>query len=418
MAIRFPAGDEKGPEQREGFLTSDAPPFLRSTIVSEMFTHPVSSSVNEKVKRLSFRIVFLSFVLLLLGSAFPKNVDAFQNKKLRVYVLAGQSNCVGASGLVPCHTVDESDWKTPYVYKMLSSLNDTSNPASNPSSWKNSGHDGSGQIGTRISHMLYPFNSLLREENKRRLEANIERRFDDAKLVDLKNGETNDFSRGPASFGFNSFVGPEVEFARWMRKHHEQADVAVIKVAVGSSTMNDWEPARRLWIDEPTSQRQSQRRVELSDCLFCEHLLPTVNASLETLSRLPGYSKVELAGFVWIQGESDLSQYTNRYSEAQREQAADDYEQCFEVMVDALRKAHNRQMSFAICLTHETEPFVGSKAVSRLQSVQKRIAERDPLGIWVDTSDVVLVDGYHWDTRSIQRIGERSASRLSGVESK
>ena len=364
------------------------------------------------------------FVLIVSTLFVTSTYDNVQGQKpLRVYVVAGQSNCVGAKGLVVKYPANSTDWRARYVYK-TPDLPPDDFDINNPFDWKTSGYDSNLDIGTQfISHMGYP----------------------------LSGNEP-----------FNGHVGPEIQFSRWMRAEHPNEDIAIVKVAVGSTMMIEWEPARRFWDHGANNADKTTLRVNSSKRIFYQHLLPAVQNSINTFrqettsSGSSRYSSVTLSGFVWVQGENDLVDYVIGRDQAKvdgllssnrtRAQLLFDYRQSFLTMVNALRykpnaaSVGNPNMAFAICLTQPMKdieikpsnlnsippayrnqsPAAYKQRVERLifefHRMQRLVADNDSRGVWVSIKDLKLADNFHWDTPSLRDVGLRAGVVMSGVE--
>jgi hypothetical protein len=371
---------------------------------------------------------------------------AAQNNQVKVFVFGGQSNCTGAGGRVARHLVDNQAWRSPYVFKMIRNVRLPKNNPTYDRNWlKRSFYtpqdlDGDGELdyetGTRLSHLMYPFHTLFHPNNSSRLLHNYLEEFDCA--VHPPTWDSG-CAKYPGAFddnhannlGFDGFIGSEVSFAKSMRLEHPNHDIAIVKVSAGSSSIANWEPARRLWKPSPQGMTQHQARLHFSRdggpathdyLLFREHLAPAVKQTLMTLANQ--YDQVELAGFVWIQGESDLRHLDpTRRTRGYVNQKAIDYQRILYRMIAYLRREHNRQMPFVIARTTgnpqtDWNGTLKSERLITLQAAQMRVADDDPKGkgTWIDLDDLTMIgefdepesnDFHHLDTRSLQLLGHR-----------
>ena len=408
-----------------------------------MITSELLSMIQKRL------IVFASIIFLILA---PASVEA-QRKKLRVYLFAGQSNCTGGGGRVPKYPVDLQGWKSPFIYKMMQDLRarnedgSLANPPDQESTWfKNSGTDGrilngKRQIGTRASHLLYPFHTLWRPENGRRLEASLSGDYEAASRIDYHLGESSDFyfpssSRIGWRDGFNSFIGPEIEFARLMRIRHPDSEIAIIKVSAGGSSIRHWEPATRFWNPAPNGMSRHEARKSVSHLLFYKHLRWVLHYGMQTLRDMPDptfpsrsrYASVELSGFVWIHGESDLHGF-----DLNAHQYGLDYKDSFRRMINALRHWHGRKIPFVISRTkgflnqdiiQNGNQFQRSDRLLALQITQMELANEDPLGSWIDTDDIPnqieddgSTDRIHFGSAGLTELGLRVFEAFEEIDS-
>lgn len=386
-----------------------------------------------------------------------------QNDKVRVYVFAGQSNCNGAGGRIGRYKAVAQDWKSPYVYKMIQNVQSPANDPVSDSNWQKHSYyvpqdlDGDGdldyEVGTRLSHLRYPFHTIYHADNFERLQHNYAGEYDKAVHPPADPNcppypDAFNDNHG-ANNGFDSFIGAEAHFARKMRSQFPDEDIAIVKVSAGSSSMANWEPTKRLWESYPPgSNERYQARVVLSRdglttypntqitntsvyLLFYQHLVPAVRYSIQSLEDEYGVGNVELAGFVWIQGESDLRHYDPALrAPAYITQRGIDYQDTFDRMVHVLRVEHNMDMPFVICLTKgylDTDWATGSASqrVVNLQAIQKKIADDDDLGEWAYTDNLTIVsefdepsnpDQVHWDSESLRVLGARIFNRFMDIE--
>lgn len=400
----------------------------------------MTTTIYTLSKSLFSITVALSFLFV-----FDLSLSNAQNKKCRVYIFAGQSNCNGAGGRVARYRANSDDIMTPYVYKMIPNIRDTAfNPAIR-TNWQKYSFDGT---NITLSDMKYPFNTLFHPANATRLQANLRGDFNDAvwNRDTSPAGTFNDNPGNPNHDGFDSYVGAEVQFARRMRAEYPRDDVAIVKVSAGSSSIANWEPAQRLWGHIPEGpDRTHYREVHSTDrapsssdyLLFFRHLIPTLHGGLDALNDQYGDGNVELAGFVWIQGETDLYHMDeDRHSPAYINAKQEDYKNIFNRMVHVLRTLDNPNvpanpdMPFAICLTKgflngQTPSGIANiDAVLNQQEVQRDIADSDPLGGWVFTDDMRIVserdepnssDPVHWDSESLGLLGLRIFNKFNEI---
>jgi len=171
----------------------------------------------------------------------------------------------------------------------------------------------------------------------------------------------------------NGSVGPDVSALHQLASRLG-GTVAAVKVAAnGSSLVHDWDPGR-------------------SDGLYVSLRNAVSDAQLKAV---PGHGTPKIAGFFWMQGETDgIDPNTS-------------------AIYDANLRKFIEQMRTD--LGDDRLPFVlGRVRFSESNSLVVRLAQEDvgknlPKVETVDTDDLKLVDNLHYDTPSIEALGRRMA---------
>jgi len=102
----------------------------------------------------------------------------------------------------------------------------------------------------------------------------------------------------------------------------------------------------------------------------------------------------ELAGVLWVQGETDAFFFR------------EDYAENLQGFVSALRDDLGEpELPFVIARVRGFNTY--GKLLVR--DAQMAVAETDPFAVWVDTDDLVTSDNVHFDADSQLRLGKRMA---------
>lgn len=115
----------------------------------------------------------------------------------------------------------------------------------------------------------------------------------------------------------------------------------------------------------------------------------------------------EIAGFLWFQGESDAC---NSNPEVWK-----DYEQKLKELIDDVRRDVGvPNLPFLNVQINNIPLWDGKpeqpKGGAMIREAQKNVAEADPKGVWISTSN--LSQGYHYDAASHLTIGKRMAEAM------
>lgn len=350
--------------------------------------------------------------LTILFCCFAEDLRA--QRKLKIYVFAGQSNCKGAGSKVADFPFNNGgllnkDRQSLYMYKVISNVNP-----------QEPGPDGT-----------FPNNPQSIEDWKIR-NSDIPhwqfwQRYSAGQLDGDFFGTAAYVFRGAENF--DSHIGAEIQFARKMQDFKannanvsETTDIAIVKVAAGSSSIKMWEPAGRLK-GFPRLLASRDGGPHNRYLLFQDHLVPTIKQAINTWTNSDHAAisyppeNVEVAAFIWMQGESDLRHY---FSDPVG--AAVQYEDSFEEMISTLRSEpqfRNPEMPFLIYLTdgYINRPVnhpdfsgtgglqVYSERATDLRATQVRLANLHD-GYWARSiGSMQVADTVHWDTQSVFSIG-------------
>ena len=115
----------------------------------------------------------------------------------------------------------------------------------------------------------------------------------------------------------------------------------------------------------------------------------------------------EIAAFVWFQGESD--------ADHRDPQVWEDYEQKLrELIADVRRDVGVPNLPFLNIQINNIPLWDGTpdkpKGGAIIRAAQKKVAEEDPQGVWISTSN--LSKGYHYDANAFLTIGQRMAKAM------
>ena len=115
----------------------------------------------------------------------------------------------------------------------------------------------------------------------------------------------------------------------------------------------------------------------------------------------------EIAAFVWFQGESD--------ADHRDPQVWEDYEQKLrELIADVRRDVGVPELPFLNIQINNIPLWDGTpkepKGGPTIREAQKKVAEEDPQGVWISTSN--LSKGYHYDANAFLTIGQRMAKAM------
>lgn len=115
----------------------------------------------------------------------------------------------------------------------------------------------------------------------------------------------------------------------------------------------------------------------------------------------------EIAAFVWFQGESDACSSDPK--------VWSDYEQSLrDLIADVRRDVGVEALPFLSILINNIPLWDGKpdkpKGGETIRAAQKKVAEEDPKGVWISTSN--LSKGYHYDATSYLTIGKRMAEAM------
>jgi hypothetical protein len=179
---------------------------------------------------------------------------------------------------------------------------------------------------------------------------------------------------------FEHFFGPEITLARELSAHIP--NLAVFKSAYGGSNLaSDW-----------------KKGAGTGNQLY-DHMLGQYNHATALLDS--GSIQYEVAGFFWIQGESDA--------------ASVDYATAYEInlknLIQNIRAdVGNPALNVVLARigTHLPPPYIYKETV---RTAQMTVAEDDPLVSWVDTDDLPKdTDSIHLLADGVKTAGQRMAA--------
>ena len=191
--------------------------------------------------------------------------------------------------------------------------------------------------------------------------------------------------------------GPELLFGHAMANAISD-DIILVKVAEGGSDLH------QMW-------RSPSMEARLGKAVGVESLYPKLIQHATDVMNNPGtyfpkYAgknvKVEVAGFVWVQGFNDQFDATK----------AAGYELNLTDLIKDVRKDMNApNMTVAIGQSHTD----GSADGLKIMDAQKNVANTDSKADWVVTND--LSNFYHYDPAAMVVIGSRLGAVMAGLSS-
>ncbi len=184
---------------------------------------------------------------------------------------------------------------------------------------------------------------------------------------------------------FDPSTGPEVSFGRAVADGMPDRAVALIKYAVGGTSITSWDAANPLSFYG-----------DLID------LAASATADLQTQGMA-----TEFASFVWVQGETDAYDV---------EEDALAYESRLTALIQAVRGDLGKpNLPVVIARVHPAEPYLFADEV---QAAQAAVNGNVPYTALVDTDDLTLFDDFHYDANGQnilgRRLGEAYVQQLRG----
>jgi hypothetical protein len=178
------------------------------------------------------------------------------------------------------------------------------------------------------------------------------------------------------------WIGPEFGFARAMAPKVPAEKIYLIKVSCGGTGIDWWLPRDK----EDDDRYQWHRR-----------LIENIDAALEAIS-----GEYEVAGMLWMQGETDTMRKTPPQS----------YQKSLQELVAVMRQKFNRpDMPFVI--GRITIQLLKSKKyqwpfTEVVQAAQDAVAENDPHAYVIHSDDLSLRSDFtHFDVPGQLALGER-----------
>ncbi len=275
--------------------------------------------------RISVAAWISGFAIAFLGGAPVSAQDV-----VKVYVLAGQSNAVGAA-------LEE--------YELEAGLN----PQNDVLFWYEMGPS------TSICNPAF--------------------RIESGNWIALQAQPDN----GSGTFAIDSGFGAEIMLGRLLQDSRTD-DVAIVKFALPRTTLADeWNaPAGKLYVE----------------------LIAVVQQALAALGQM-GHT-TELAGFFWMQGESDAREISS----------ASQYEDNLTQLIASLRNDLGvLDLPVVIGRVHSVLNFFGNYPfVDVVRTAQLNVADSDPFAIMVDTDGFLLENDFvHFNSQGLLQLGQALA---------
>ena len=194
----------------------------------------------------------------------------------------------------------------------------------------------------------------------------------------------------PSSYGTlyygTEYFGPEVTFGRRMADERPDETIALIKYAIGGTDLAVcWNPGAEA--SDPS----------MGDCY--SGWLSTVRDGLEAME-----DEYEVAGMIWMQGESDA--YSQDYAAA--------YADNLRHLIDRVREDVSAdEMPFAMGIID----CIDCPYREVVRAAQAEVAAESELVMAVETEDLPQnIDNIHFDGSGMRTLGERLAGALLGDE--
>ena len=188
-----------------------------------------------------------------------------------------------------------------------------------------------------------------------------------------------------------SRVGPEISFGRAMAAAWPDEEIAIIKYAVGGTSLLAWDPYWEVWAAKLTGDdsRGSLYRVLMSE--------------LDIAHQEEGL-EIDIVGMLWMQGESD----------ALVEGPANDYFENFREFIEVVRRDVGRpNMPFVFGRISQAAVWIHQDVV---RDAQARTERDIPFTKMVDTDDLPFIaDDIHYNAEGQVTLGQRFAEAMLEV---
>lgn len=304
------------------------------------------------------------------GDVWSFSTPGHGANKVKVFILAGQSNMVGHGEMEPIGTPGTLEFtchRDPVTYAHLK----------NGSSW------------------------TIRE---------------DAWIYYNRDGT---LIKGGLTAGYGSSdsnIGPEFQFGHAMGQHFEQKVLLIKSAWGGKSLQTDFRPPSAGWNSDMPGKAGDQ------GYYFTEILKHVLDATVNLHTHFPDYNPddgFEIAGFAWHQGFND---YVSAPASAE-------YEVNMEKFIRDLRLAVGiPNLPFVIATTGQINPETYSQVelaqlkmndFTQYPAFKGNVAVVDAKKFWISPSDSPAPDGnegYHWNrnARTYYMIGDALAKKLIG----
>lgn len=192
--------------------------------------------------------------------------------------------------------------------------------------------------------------------------------------------------------------GVETPFAVDLVKGVQQP-ILVFKSSEGGTTLSDQ------WRPPGTVKRSGGEVGHLYNRMI--RRFHNMISNIETICPPAKERGYEIAGFLWFQGESDAA--------SDDPEGWKDYEQKLrELIADVRRDTGVPELPYLNIMINNMSLWDGTpekpKGGPTIRAAQKKVAEEDPKGRWISTSD--LSSGYHYDAPAHLVIGQRMAEAM------
>ena len=191
---------------------------------------------------------------------------------------------------------------------------------------------------------------------------------------------------GPKAVNYKGRFGPEISFGHALAKAFPDEDIRLVKYAVGGTALHDdWSPTAK--------GRQYTGFMKAAKSALAE-----LTAS---------GTKYEVAGMLWLQGESDAG-----------EKKADRYEDNLTKFIAHMRTAFKTpDMPFIIARVRSH--YGGKTGQAKIvRDAQVKVGDTVKFAGWFDTDDCSMVNAGHYDAAGLIEIGKRFAEKYKEVISK
>lgn len=179
--------------------------------------------------------------------------------------------------------------------------------------------------------------------------------------------------------------GPELSFGHAIKKARPDQDIYLVKYAAGGTALyNDWSPAGN------GGPQYNQ-------------FMKTAKAALANLDKAG--TKYEIAGMLWMQGESDA-----------HEKRAADYEKNLRAFIAHMRESFETpEMPFII---GRVKDFYGGKSgqAKIVRDAQEKVAKTTDHVEWFDTDKYSLKDPGHYNGAGLFELGKDFAKAILAIK--
>ncbi|NQT40665.1 MAG: acetyl xylan esterase [Planctomycetes bacterium] len=183
---------------------------------------------------------------------------------------------------------------------------------------------------------------------------------------------------------------PQVSFTPTVEKAFSADEVIVVKDAVGGQPIRQW---YKQW-------KPAEGPAPETTGVLYDRLITKVRAAIEG-------KKVDTMSFVWMQGERDAKELHSTV-----------YEKSLAGLVEQLRTDLGRD-DITVVIGRLSDHLKNNQHWDGVRAAQVAVAEKDPLGDWVDTDDLNGPrDGLHYDKPGYVELGKRFAEKTIALLNK